>query len=140
MDIIARGNFVIAEPIEAPEKNGGIYLSDSQKARLESRPMAMVCSVGGDVNKDRPEEEHLEAGHVIVYFKDGARDVYGLNTRRYMMIQAGAIAGRVTHDQMATTAEMEAVKKRAEGVAREMQESHSSPRVVVPAPGMILPE
>lgn len=142
MEIKAFGDHVILEPLDPPEKIGGLHIPESNQEKIRAREVGMVVAVGPKVNAEGERlEDPLQVGDVVVYWKHKSSWLPGLNTKPYIYLHAENIVGRVIRDPYATAEAIKASRERAEKIR---QQTFGAGSLVVaagmPSPGGLVAE
>jgi hypothetical protein len=118
MDIQARGDFVILEPLDAPEKIGGIILTETKREMIRQRPLGRVLSVGPKVNDDL-DANPIEVDDIVIFIDIDGWGVHGLDGDMRAWCKRDHIVGKLLRDVSATPEELKAKTARAERLMSE---------------------
>lgn len=144
MKIRAMGNHVILDILEAPKEDRGIALPAETREAIMSRNVAVVMSVGPEVNRkaqgtavisddeELPEDEQVRIGQVVAYWSNRCELVPGRNHRNLRAVRRDAIIGVVIEDKQATPAEKKEMEEHIHGL-QMAQEAHEAQREIVRA-------
>lgn len=114
MEVKPRGDWLVMRPMQAPDRLGGLHISDEQKSNIQARPLGVVESKGPEVPED------VKVGSVVLYNENkGWFAVPGLDTRMLRCVQWANCVGVVLEDRTATADEM----KRANEARRREEEA-----------------
>lgn len=124
MNVQARGDWIVMEPMEAPQKIGGILLPEAKREGIMQRPVGVVVSVGPDVN-EVGKADPIEEGHVLIFSMHAAKAVHGLDGNVLYMTRAESVIGRVLNDLQASPDEVAALRARHDKIMSELREAQT---------------
>lgn len=140
MEFKASGDAIIVEPLDPPEKIGGLFIAEVKQEEIRQRPIGMVVAFGPRVNPYREEQGDppLEIGTLVLYDKRGAGVVQGLDTKHYIYLRAPGVYAIVTGDRHGTMAEVKAAQERGDKVNEQLDAAAASsqrrgPKIVAAA-------
>ncbi len=125
----------VIEPLDPPEMLGGLHLTETQQDDLRQRAIGMLIEKGRkfdafftDQGEDPPEEHQI-----VLYWKNKAGVIQGLDAQHLVYCPAAALIGVVVDDKHATAAEIRAIKEKADKFHKEQIESMRASRLVTAA-------
>ena len=110
------GANIVLRVMEAPTKNGGIFLPESKREETMQRPVGEVIAVGPDVNEPGTGDE-ISVGDVLVFWKPNAGYVYGLDGKMNLLVKRADVIAFVESDATATPEELERISECTEALS-----------------------
>lgn len=125
MKIDPRGDHIVAVPLEAPTKIGQVILPESGREMMMARPLGVVQAVGSKVNEPGSEDEPIEPGDVITYWRGQAQRLQGADEKMYIQLRASDVIGHVNSDEQASADEQARIEARYKKIKAEQEEQLS---------------